>query len=464
MREIQNDQISDERYRQKWAEIDEKAPADVAEALKHFAAAYFNGPAIVDWMASLWEPYFCACGKCAAEGRELACDGGAFYYANSARDNDGFFPDVESTGFILSGLAATGAFDAYGGWANAVREVPGMREQLIRFAQSLQDKESGYFYHPQWGSSIGSSRRGRDLPRSIRILEALGARPLYPTAIDRLNAAAAEGRGVAAAAGATPFEKSLVSVEEYKKWLVQITNGDDMLKNSAGAHTIASVSAQILAAGYMDVTLDYLDMMAEKCYAEMKVAYDADPINNPRPTGLWQRTVDYNSVWGLIKLEACYSKGNRPFPYYLEAMDSCIQAILFDPEYGGNYHMNDVMNQWGACEKLITSAKKHHPELVDSLYAMAGERAVKMIKCVEGKLAKFIQPDGSYGYNQGTSAPTTQGVPVSLGLPEGDSNATELAKNTYIYVFRVLGYTPPKMCDPSDGERVLEMLRAKSRR
>ena len=461
-------------YRKKWQSLEQTAPADLVAALKHLYNNYYDGPAIVDWIAGLWDPYFCACGECLEKGREIACYGGAFYYANSARDYEGFWPDIESTGFLLSALAHSGAFEQYGSWANAIKEVPGMSESIVRFVQALQDKDDGYFYHPQWGSDIGSERRGRDLNRANQLLSALGAKPLYPTALDRLSGSATSatltrplGQSTVCAVSAIrpvalSFESAIKDEDTYMEWLVSITKGDDMFKDSAGAHMLNSVASQIKAAGFLDITLDYLDEKLEQNYEQMQTAYESDPVNNPKPTGLWQQTVDYNLVWGLIKLSNFYRDGDRPYKYPVEAMECCIAVVMFDPEVGGNYHMNDVMNQWAACQQLLENAEQQSPELVDTLYGMVRESAVEMIKQTEGKLAKFIQADGSYGYNQGTSAPTTQGVPVSLGFPEGDSNAYEMAKNTYTYIFKTLGYTPVTFCDWRDGERVLETLRNSS--
>ena len=462
--------LSEHIYRERWSALEAEAPAELVAALKHLASNYYDGPAVVDWITGLWEPYFCACGECAEKGEEIACYGGAFYYANSARDHEGFWPDIESTGFLLNALAHSGAFEKYGSWAEAIKQVPGMSESLVRFVQALQDEETGYFYHPQWGSDIGSSRRGRDLNRANQILKALGAKPLYPTALDRLNGTAstsltrplsssAVSAVSAVKATALSFESAVKNEDTYMEWLIETTKGDDMLKDSAGAHTLNSVASQIKAAGFLDITLDYLDEMMEKNYEQMKAAYDADPENSPKPTGLWQKAVDYKAVWGLIKLSSFYRDGNRPYKYPLEAMETCIKVVMFDPSVGGNYHMNDVMNQWAACDQIIVNAETHYPELLDTLYAMVRENAVQMIEQTEGKLAKFIQADGSYGYNQGTSAPTTQGVLVSLGLPEGDSNAYEMAKNTYTYIFKTLGYTAVPFCDWRDGERVLAALR-----
>ena len=51
-----------------WGELKKKAPSEVVSALMSLADMY-DGSAIVDWMANLWEPYICTCGNCLAEGK-----------------------------------------------------------------------------------------------------------------------------------------------------------------------------------------------------------------------------------------------------------------------------------------------------------------------------------------------------------------------------------------------------------
>ena len=471
--------IEDRIYETAWAKVEEKASSEVVAALKRLNR-YLDGSAIIDWMANLWEPYICVCGNCAAEGKEVACYGGAFYYANSARDYESFLPDVESTAQALGRLASSGAFEKYGNaYANALPES--IKQKLIVFCQQLQDKESGYFYHPQWGSNIGAARRGRDLGHATGILSNLGAKPKYPTALDNLGSvddAAAVlgystdknngtltyplGKSVASAVSAViatgEFEDSLRSEESYLAWLYKTTKG--IKETTEGAHTLASVRSQIKAAGYLEITMDYLDQKLRENYDEMKAAYDADPENNPAPTGLWQKKIDYNAVWGLLKLYGFYNATGRALPYPVEAMHTCVAAIMIDADEGGSYHMNDVYNMWGAPNNILANAKKHYPNLLDELYGIAAENATALIEETIAKLDKFKVDDGSYAYCMGYSSPTTQGVPVSLGLYEGDVNATALAMDTYQRVFSVLGLSDVevKICDYRDGERFIETI------
>ena len=471
--------IEDRIYETAWAKVEAVTTPEVVAALKRLNK-YLDGSAIADWMANLWEPYICVCGNCAAEGKEIACYGGAFYYANSARDYEGFLPDVESTRQALGRLVSSGAFEKYGNsLANALPES--IKQSLIVFCQELQDKESGYFYHPQWGSSIGAARRGRDLGHATQLLADLGSKPKYPTALENLESTEDAsailgystnkekgtltyplGKSAASAVSAViatgEFEDSLRSEKTYLEWLYKTTKG--IKETTEGAHTLASVRSQIKAAGYLEITMDYLDQKLRENYEEMKAAYDADPENNPEPTGLWQKKIDYNAVWGLLKLYGFYNATGRALPYPVEAMRTCVAAIMIDADEGGNYHMNDVYNMWGAPNNILANAKKHYPELLTELYGIAAENSTELIDETIAKLAKFRQEDGSYSYCMGYSSPTTQGVPVSLGFAEGDVNATALAMDTYQRVFSVLGLSSVevKICDYRDGERFIETI------
>ena len=447
-----------------WAEVEANAPADVVAALKKLNS-FYDGTAIAEWMANLYDPFICACGKCDPESGELACYGGAFYFSNSARDYSGFLPDAESTVQLLRWMYNNGALANYSGYAEAMPES--VKNNLVKFAQSLQDPDDGYFYHPQWGKNIQTDRKGRDLGWATGIISEFGAKPLYLTATERL-----EGKGTAALLTAplgldaayavsavlpmaSAFEEALKSEETYMEWLISITNGDDMFINSAGAHTINASKSQIVAAGYLNITLDYLDAQQEKLFKEQKAAYDADPVNNPMPTGLWQRTADYDAVWGLLKFAALY---NREIKYAEYGIRTCIAAIKIDAEEGMPYYMNDVYNQWQGAANLISNAKKHNPDIVPTLYQLLNADAAAMIENSINKVKKFKCDDGGFSYRMDKAPAAMYGAPTSLGIKESDVNATSLASSMYRAIFSCLGYDDVPLCDYRDGEMFLEII------
>ena len=409
----------------KWSAVAAAVSPEELRALKALNE-FYNGPAIADWLAGLWEPEI-----------------GGFYYANSARDCEGYLPDIESTVQLLRWIENNGAFDGYG--SSYVAALPeDIKGKLVAFAQSLECPDDGYFYHPQWGKGVGISRKGRDLGWATGLLQVLGKAPLYPTANDRL-AASASGNADKDA----KLPEWLSSRDAYMKWLRD--GNATMRENSGNAHAMNASCGQIVAAGYLTDTLDFLDEMQETIYNEQLA-------DGEEPTGLWQKPVDYHAVWGLLKFAPFYGKGNRPVKHVLEIARTCVNVILL-PAAEGNYHMNDVYNQWSGLSALIGNAETHSPELVGEIYKIVRDNLPKMIYNSIEKLRPFKQADGTFSYCMGYSSPTTQGVPVSLGLPEGDVNATCLASSMYRCVFTDAGLDVVQLCDATDGERFLDTIR-----
>ena len=76
----------------KWEQLERIASPEVVAALKKLNA-YFDGRKIAEWAANLYDP-----------------EVGGFYYSNSARDNEGYAPDLESTCQILHLLTGNGGY------------------------------------------------------------------------------------------------------------------------------------------------------------------------------------------------------------------------------------------------------------------------------------------------------------------------------------------------------------------
>ncbi len=130
---------------------------DTREALADLMSIYGDG--FYKWLAELWDPAT-----------------GGFYYSESARDHEGFLPDIETVGQVLAALKNNGLFEAYG--HDTVKALPAeMQKRILAFTDSLQDPEDGFFYHPQWGKKIPLTRRGRDLSWAKGVYALLGGNP-----------------------------------------------------------------------------------------------------------------------------------------------------------------------------------------------------------------------------------------------------------------------------------------------
>ena len=124
-----NNQTKDEIERRFAARFDVIADPAVRAAVKGFYEEFFEPEKLIRWWAGLYDPA-----------------AGGFYYSDSARDHDGFLPDMESTYQILWRLRdVVPDLPAFLG-----REITG---KIVSFFQSKQDPADGYFYHPQWTRS-----------------------------------------------------------------------------------------------------------------------------------------------------------------------------------------------------------------------------------------------------------------------------------------------------------------------
>ena len=386
------------------------------EGAKAFERLFdFYGKDWIDWLAALYDP-----------------ERGAFYYANSARDNDGFLPDAESTAQALNIILFSGMINfTSGGYKAAYPDA--MRERLVEFIRGMQSEDDGYFYHEQWGSKIGSSRRGRDYSQCLELLRKFGSSPLYATAEERLKEIS-DGK-VESDAKAMP--QHLISREAMLEYLDRLNVNKS--SHSAG-HVLSSQGQEIKAAGLADLVLDYIGKLQNE------------------ETGLWEDEANYSSMSGVIKISALYSRLDSRIKHGEKIVKSAIDVILSDIDPSVVIY---VFNPWGALGTARNSARVAYEKAIAEGIEPEFDLAVidKMIKdafplmidkTIE-KLKKFRKPDGSFSYEQMRSSPTTQGVPVSLGEYEGDVNGLACAMQyTLGGIFNAVGVPRIPMCTGDD--------------
>ncbi len=426
----------------RWEELEAEAPAEIVTALKSLYAFYGDG--ILDWIPNLWDP---AIGGDATKG--------GFYYANSARDYQGFLPDVESTAQLLGILEGTGLLTRWGNsYAAALPDF--MAEKIVNFAKGLQDPD-GYFYHPQWGKGIGTSRKGRDLGWATGLISKLGGTPNYPTANDNLSGETAYTAQVtsylASKIGLTPnpityaaIPAHLASEEAFLEYLREL-NIPSHSHNKG--HELNSQISQIKAAGLLDVCCDFLDSIQRE------------------DNGLWQDTnvANYTSISGLMKISAIYEAAGRRMYHMDKAIDAALTVIMSDEDPNVIIY---VYNPWQGIAQTLSNMNrsdngKGNPDTydIDAIRAKIRANAVTYIEKTIEKLALFQKADGTFSYYQDYSAPTTQGVRVSLGYDEGDVNATALGMNgTSRSIFQCLGYDRVPFFNSLQFDEILKKIEA----
>ena len=409
--EIKNRCSAPEMEREAWERrfdlVEKKAGRAVADAVHKLYAFY--GKDFPLWIAGLYDK-----------------TRGAFYYANSARDNDGFLPDCESTCQALSMLSFLGMFPRPG---DGIPEND--NPKLSKFISDMQDPQDGYFYHEQWGKNIPPTRRGRDLSSCLELLAHMGVKPKYPTAIDRLEAIASSGKSED-----SPMPAHLLSRDAMTAYLDELCKLDS---HSVG-HTLSSQRDQIRAAGMFDFVCDYLDRRQ-------------DP-----ETGLWDGKPDYTSMSGIKKIGSFYGPDRR-INYAGKIIDSTMDVICSDTDPRFGIYVYNPLGTLGVAVRAHIAASGNDPKVESETYAKVYARVPEMIDATIKKLSLFRKPDGSFSYEQQRSAPRTQGVPVSLGLCEGDVNGTAVAVYYLISALSAtLGVPVVPMFDESDRDIFMAAL------
>ena len=385
-----------------YATIESRLGAEAADAVRQLYSLYDES--IYVWFANLYDP-----------------SSGGFYYSASARDTIGFLPDLESTGQGLNMLVTSGLTTE---WASLLTDE--MKTKLLLFVYDMQSPDDYYYYHPQWGMSIGSSRRGRDAGWAKDILDGLGQPPKYdknaPEAasylVDRVggSSVAAVSRVVAVAAVAS----ELASEEAFRAFL------DDAKISENSYNTFNNLNArttEIKNAGLWDFLLDYL---TEKQYAN----------------GLWEPTVSYQSVNGLMKVSTFFNS-KKPFPNPDKAIESAMQVL----SYTDNSAITQIVyvyNPWVAIKNILPYCSE---ESYAKYMSILKDNADGFIGSTFEKLALFKREDGGFSYMQDRTAHESQQVLVAVeGTKESDVNSTSIAISTVLrYILRVYDLDPPKL-------------------
>ncbi|MBO5206687.1 MAG: hypothetical protein J6C09_03790 [Clostridia bacterium] len=388
-----------------FAKLEPVMGESAVDALRGLYSLYTSD--IYMWLVNLYDPEI-----------------GGFYYSESARNNVGYLPDIESTAQALGILDTSGMTDSFNVNADSTNwdeMLPAStKEELLAFTLSLR-ADDGYYYHPQWGTQIGSGRKGRDIGWGNDILRALGygymleedyvpedggniTVSLRNRAASGITSAISRVKTSTVVAASTSFEQALASKQAFINWLDE----QDLSTNSyTTGNTINANISRINNAGLRPVLQQYL-------------------IEHQYPNGLWEPEVSYRSINGLMKIStSCFYVG--AFPNADKAIES-VMTVLGLPMSAEVESITFVYNQWEAIRTLLGSCSVDKRAEVEALLV---EKAPTLIFDTISKLRVFRKGDGGFSMNQETSSPTSQNVPVAVpGSAESDVNATAIAIST----------------------------------
>ena len=474
-------------------------PPEVIAAYKSLNE-YFSGSVYVEWMANLWDDQV-----------------GGFYYSSSARDNEPYLPDLESTNQLTNWLVS---HKATGGLSRNDFLPNEMKAKIVKFVKDMQKSSNGYFLHPQWNQDVtklGTDRVGRDLSWATDLISDLKvdtdgdgiAEQQYPNwcapsglkceihagTSDTCNyssaTASVSGSGIATLCSAAPQAvtvdiratkataaqkvmknnaDSIVAVavssrpdysssEAFSNWLYEYSGGFDGMYSSGGkAHNINAMQDEIISKGFGDEVVAFLEDMQQQII-------DYQIANSEEPTYLWNGKIGFNAVWGVLKYMPFYNSSVCGKKIDLDVATNMIKSclkVVSDIEITAQNAPagNDLMNMWSSTTSVISNVKKHYgQEEADKLYEMIRADAVMYINATIDKISHYRLDNGTFAYRYNHITMTQiYGVPICPGAEECDVNASVMFASLYNGVFSAMGYSTVPLCTEADGENFLRIV------
>lgn len=422
-----------------WADLEATYGAEMVTAVQNHLAMFDENFYL--WLADLYEK-----NSPDLSGNIL---GGAFYYSNSARDNTSYsgvklLPDLESTSQVLTFLQKSGMLSGVS-FTDALPEE--MRQQLIEFARALQSSEDGYFYHPQWGTSISSSRRSRDCGWGATILTRLGSKPYWNTPSGTSGIYGAPGSGASAASltrylsesdpavvcGVVLAAETWTGIAELKTitaWESYLNSQmNSISSNSYGiGNTLASLASQIKNRDKLALKNGELVDADKDGFADNGYVKTFERILNSKQqsNGLWEATVSYQSVNGLMKIAGGYSNLGLQIQKAEKALEAAVSMVLVETTPN---EITSVYNPWVAINTLLNNITNHGDSAKSGeLREMIQENAYQMLTTTTAHVAKFAKEDGSFGYTQDYVPYKSQNSIAAVRYTvEGDVNGGTIA-------------------------------------
>lgn len=427
----------------------QKASRDIALALDEFFKFVTEGDALA-WLANLYDAEI-----------------GGFYFSNSARDNEGFLPDLESTMQALGLLYSSRAGQQIAPTLSELLPI-WLKEDIKRFVKKLQDPENGYFYHPQWtkeDSDANPSRLGRDLGWAVRLLTMLGEAPTYDTPSGvlgngiRYDGVIVEKRSLSVTNEKKPPSRPhLESVESFSALLKELEpkigekSWDIGNRFEAEALQIVERDKQLKESGKKSGLSDIL--------IEWFTSHQ-NPSNGAWTVG---DKISYDSTNGLLKIGSTFNKLGKRFPRPLSGIRTAIKCIVDDATPDSVCH---VLNPWYAVNVITMNVKRFSEsedeiKEVEALRKYITDNCPEMIRATVKKLSRFKVGDGSFIYKPNRTG-ISQGMRVAPdNVFEGDINATTIAARAIIeHVYDIIEYDMPPLYSGGDVMRFLNIIEEK---
>lgn len=436
------------RYSQFEAKVDDQV---IRDALFDFYQTVYDPEAIVRWWAGLYDP-----------------DEGGFYYSNSARDTEGFLPDMESTYQISQHLKELAP---YSNGRKILRLFYGdeISNKIRNFYLSKYDPVTEYYYHPQWTRAVSEAnvmRLNRDQDHAETMLgdEWLGRTPASPSA----STFDATVRRLASSSKRTPrLSENEWGPDTEAAITAYVNNLFETQTCESWANTLDSLRFKINGARLLDTVLDLLDARINTTYGLWTTGYDSE---NKAWYNL-KTTPTTETLFGMLtctyKVAEIYNYYNekhpndpRPLPAVDQMTLKAIDGVLADD---AGARITYRFNSWatlGMIWENVTKYSEEHSDstLYDDFLGCIFPHFVEMLDVTKTAIAPYRRDDGSYSYLKTGSSPVMYGTPVSLGRDEGDVNATNMALGLAKHICHCIGINTIGVLSQAEGTLMQNLL------
>ena len=390
-------------------ECDDERAEKIVKELRDMQDLFGTDNAI--WMANLYDPKI-----------------GGFYCSNSARDNEGFLPDIENTYTVMCFLESSGMSEMYGNnWTKALPEW--LKKKVGDYISGCQN-EDGFFYNIQWPKEFifeepvrRQPRVTRDLGSSMYVLNRLGITPKYSTEQKKDEAKeekkSNEPKMLAQFDSPEAFREYMNGIEE------DIKANEDPAKRAFRFYYYGNMFQSITAHLNKDEEI-------KKTFIDFLERYQSEK------TGVWSEVLNYDATNGLLKIAHIANALGYRLRYVDQMVETVMEIIGRNvndyPAEGGVY----IVNAW-TCLRLIYENILKYGEGTEeerkakkaAIKSRVFDNAPHLIRIAKEQIAGFKRDDGSFSYGRkGYSGGISQGCPNCVaGVVEGDMNGNVLAVN-----------------------------------
>ena len=412
------------------------AAEEIIEGLKNLYTIYDQNQRRGAWLANLYDPVT-----------------GGFYYSNSARNNIGYAPDLESTaqaiGIVESVLIGyQGTLGDYFG-----EEISG---KFVRFVKDMQNSQNGYFYHPQWKRELvdaNPERRSRDLLNAISVLDNFGAKPTYDTPNGiKGDGIQSIGNVVSTVHLTSPLvesKPSIVSVSSISNddlyipaYLTSKENFEEYISSLNLKNDISSAAEELLSKTSIILKRD---LMLEEQGAQYRFA---DICSNAllkyqKNSGLWvsKNDITFKAINEFSSIVKIFSGLGKVLPSYDEAFESIADYMQSHTEEDIS-EITSISDCFATLSLLKDNVNRHGTENDKRyLHWWISEILTDLIDITRQSLFAFAIDDGSFALSANGNSGEAFGMPIAVtSIVEGNVYATLLAtKNLWLSIFNVIG-------------------------